>query len=343
MKLIKYNQLLKFSKKILIKIGVNSFCATRVSLGLCNASLRGVDSHGIKLLTHYMRSVLFGRKNPKPKFKFEKKFKCIQLLDADNGFGLSAGYVAVKKCVEIAKINGAGVVGVKNSSHPGALASIVLEQAKKGYLIFGFTHADSLQLTYGGTNPYFGTNPICFAAPRGRLEPFCLDMATTKISWNKLLNYKRLKKKLPANVAADIFGKETIDPFKATSLLSIGDYKGFGLAAMIEILCSVFIGMKFGINIPSMYKSSIKKTRKLGQLYIVIRVDSFVSRNNFVKDLIRMCKEVRSEKSRSKNKIYLPNDKEIIESKIRLKSGIPIDNELYKELKEISNNYKISI
>ena len=30
--------------------------------------------------------------------------------------------------------------------------------------------------------------------------------------------------------------------------------------------------------------------------------------------------------------------KEIIESKIRLKSGIPIDNELYKELKEISNN-----
>ena len=126
-------------------------------------------------------------------------------------------------------------------------------------------------------------------------------------------------------------------------MLSIGDYKGFGLAAMIEILCSVFIGMKFGINIPSMYKSSIKKPRKLGQLYIAIRVDSFVSRNNFVKDLIRMCKEVRSEKSRSKNKIYLPNDKEIIESKIRLKSGIPIDDELYKELKKISNNYQISI
>ena len=192
---ISYKKLLNYTNKVLIKSKVNKFCAKIVSLGLCNASLRGVDSHGIKLLPHYIRSVLFGRKNPKPKFKFSKKFKCIQLLDADNGFGLSAGYIAVKKCVEIARTYGVGVVGVKNSSHPGALASIVLEQAKKGYLIFGFTHADSLQLTYGGTNPYFGTNPICFAAPRGRLEPFCLDMATTKISWNKLLNYKRLKKK----------------------------------------------------------------------------------------------------------------------------------------------------
>jgi len=112
---------------------------------------------------------------------------------------------------------------------------------------------------------------------------------------------------------------------------------------VVEILCSVFIGMKFGINIPSMYKSSIKKPRKLGQLYIAIRVDSFVSKNNFVTDLIKMCEEVRSEKLSSKNKIYLPNDKEIIKSKIRLKSGIPIDNGFYKELKKISEQFKIKL
>ena len=43
--------------------------------------------------------------------------------------------------------------------------------------------------TYGGKNAFFGTNPICFAVPRGvNKDPYCLDMATTKISWNKLLN-----------------------------------------------------------------------------------------------------------------------------------------------------------
>jgi LDH2 family malate/lactate/ureidoglycolate dehydrogenase len=338
---VSYKKLLNYSYKVLKESNLNNFSAKTVSLGLCNASLRGVDSHGIKLLPHYVNSALLGRKNPNPKFKFYKKFRCVQLLDADNAFGLTAGCKAVDRCVDIAEKNGVGVVGVKNSSHPGAMASILLEYVKKGFLIFGFTHADSLQLTYGGTTPYFGTNPLCFAAPRGKAEPFCLDMATTKISWNKLLDYKRLKKKLPKGAAADKFGKMTTNPFKASSLLSIGDYKGFGLAAAIEILCSVFIGMKFGKNIPSMYKSSMKKPRKLGQLYIAIRSDSFISQKLFVNSLVKMCKEVRS--SNSKNKIFMPNDKEICESKIRLKKGIPIDNELFKKLNKISNNYRVNI
>ena len=66
---------------------------------------------------------------------------------------------------------GVGIVAVKNSSHPGALASIVLEAAKN-YICWGFTHADSLLLSSNGKRAYFGTNPICFAAPRKNEEPF---------------------------------------------------------------------------------------------------------------------------------------------------------------------------
>ena len=35
------------------------------------------------------------------------------------------------------------MIGVKNSSHPGALASIAIKAAKKGFIAFAFTHADS--------------------------------------------------------------------------------------------------------------------------------------------------------------------------------------------------------
>ena len=103
MKFIKYNHLLKFAKKTLIKAGVNNFCAKHVSEGLCNASLRGTDSHGINLLPHYVNSVLNGRKNPKPKFKFYKKFNSIFLLDADDGYGISAGVKAIEKGCLVAK------------------------------------------------------------------------------------------------------------------------------------------------------------------------------------------------------------------------------------------------
>ena len=52
-----------------------------------------------------------------------------------------------------------------------------------------FTHADSLMLSYNGTRPFFGTNPIAFAAPTEDEEPFCLDMATSQVNWNKIIEY----------------------------------------------------------------------------------------------------------------------------------------------------------
>ena len=71
---VKYNKLLNFSYKIFKKINLNDYSAKTVSQGICDASLRGVDSHGIKLFPHYVRSSILGRKNPNPKFKFYKKY-----------------------------------------------------------------------------------------------------------------------------------------------------------------------------------------------------------------------------------------------------------------------------
>tara|TARA_E500000178_G_C16938481_1_gene715173 strand:- start:114 stop:1151 length:1038 start_codon:yes stop_codon:yes gene_type:complete len=344
MKFIKYNQLLKFSKNVLKKSGVNSFCAKYVSEGLCNASLRGTDSHGINLLPHYVSSAIHGRKNPRPKFKFYKRFNSTYLLDADNGYGISAGIKAIEKGCQIAKKNGICSIGVINSSHPGALASIALHGVNKGYTVFAFTHADSLQLTFGGRKPYFGTNPICFASPGPAKKPFCLDMATTNINWNKLLNYRRLGKKLLFGTAVDKNGKITTNPNVAECLTSIGGYKGFGLAAMIEILCSIFLGMRFGSNIPPMYKSSIKKPRKLGQFYIVLRTDSFVSKKNFINNLGKMSKQIRKQKtSKKKDKIYLPNDVEYKTERKRNISGIPVDKDLFIKLKKMSEQFQIKL
>ena len=46
---------------------------------------------------------------------------------------------AIDICMKIAKKFGVGVVAVKNSSHPGALASMVLKAARKNYMAFAFT------------------------------------------------------------------------------------------------------------------------------------------------------------------------------------------------------------
>ena len=66
---IPYETLIDFHREILSKVGLDSETNEAVTTGLCETSLRGVDSHGIRLLPHYTRSALSGRKNPKPNYQ----------------------------------------------------------------------------------------------------------------------------------------------------------------------------------------------------------------------------------------------------------------------------------
>ena len=312
-------------KESLIDNGANEFSAESVAQGLVETSLRGVDSHGIRLLPHYINALRNGRINGNPKFKSINTFPAFIGLDADNGFGHAAGYKSIEIGMELAHKYGISAISVFNSSHPGAMASFSLEAARHGFCSFSFTHADSLLKSYGGKNSFFGTNPICFAAPRKDEEPFCVDMAPTFIPWNKILESKEKNESLKDNVAVDAEGNPTNNPSKAKSLLGIGNYKGFALASMVEVLCATLSGMPFGPHIPSMYGSSIEKKRHLGQFYIVFRNDVNIDSDLFNEALKKMSNEVREQDPNDINQpVLMPNDPQISFFKEREKKGIPV-------------------
>ncbi|MEQ8193809.1 MAG: Ldh family oxidoreductase [Rhodospirillales bacterium] len=344
---ISYAELQAFTRAVLDKAGLDAFSADSVTTGLCETSLRGVDSHGIRLLPHYVDSALSGRKNPKPNFMFKRTFPAMGLLDADNGFGHAAGMKAIDHGIEMAKETGIGAVGVANSSHPGAMASFALKAARQGYMAFAFTHADSLLLSYGGTRAYFGTNPICFAAPREEEEPFCLDMAPSAIPWNRLLMHRADDKPLPAGVAADAHGNETTNAGSAASLMPVGGtaagYKGVGIASMVEVLCGVFTGMAFGHAIPAMFTTSMAEQRHLGQFYMVMRTDGGIDAGTFRAHLQQMSEEVRAEPARPGEQVLLAGDKEIREAARRRQGGIPLDKPTAAALKKLAERFDISL
>ena len=49
---VEYSMLLEATKELFRKAGLDNFSVNAVSEGLCETSLRGVDSHGIKLIPH---------------------------------------------------------------------------------------------------------------------------------------------------------------------------------------------------------------------------------------------------------------------------------------------------
>jgi LDH2 family malate/lactate/ureidoglycolate dehydrogenase len=340
---VKYNEILYFVKKILKKLNCDNFTINSVAEGICSASLRGVDSHGINLLPHYVESIIHKRKNNSPDYILRKKYSSSLLLDADNAFGIAAGKKALNYAVEVAKKTGICCVGVKNSSHPGCLASIMIPLAKKNFIGIAFAQADSLMLSTNSNRAYFGTNPICFVAPRLEKNPFCVDLSTTTITWNKLLNFKNANKKLGRYLAADKNGKMTINPNIAKYLLPMGGHKGFSLASIVDVLSGVLTGMNFGKDISRMYADQIQKKRKLGQFYIIIKPDIFLKKNIFLERMQLMTNQIRKEPSIKNKKVLCPNDPEIINEKKRRKYGIPIEKNLYKKILNLSESFNLKL
>lgn len=340
---IQANKLKKFFLGILSHLNVDKNVAYHLIEGLIQTSLRGVDSHGIRLFPHYIRALEAGRINGSPNYKFEKTSLSTGKLDADHTFGHAAGAEGMQRAIKLAKEAGIGSVAVYNSSHFGAAAYYALMAAKRDMIGLSFTHADALVVPSRGKRPYFGTNPICFAAPCDGEEPYCLDMATSFYNWNKVKQLREGRNKAPLGIGVDKKGNETTDPQKMKALIPIGDYKGYGLGMMIDILCSLLTGMPFGPHISSMFESPVNEHRFLGHYFMAIRIDCFENPKTFKARLAKMMREVRSEPRYKEDKpILVAGDPEKNNYKNRVKKGIPIRQKDFESLVELGQKYEIT-
>jgi LDH2 family malate/lactate/ureidoglycolate dehydrogenase len=316
--------------------------AQQVAEGLISTSLRGVDSHGIRLFPHYIAGVEGGRINPDPKYKFEKTAYSTGSFDADHTFGHAAGIEAMHKAMDLAQQAGAGLVAVFNSSHNGAMAYFALEAAKNDLIGLAFTQADSLINTPGSTRAFFGTNPVCMAVPCEGEEPFCYDSAPSFITWNRVRQYREEDKEVPPGIIVDANGNETMNPHEATQLFPIGGYKGFGLAMVVDILCGLLTGMPVGRDISNMFKDPISQKRFLGQFYMAIRIDAFQPLKLFKERTKKMMDDIRSEPLKDENsKVMVPGDPEKRNFADRIKNGIPLKEHDLQAFRAVAERYKI--
>lgn len=311
--------------------------AASVVDSLVETSLRGVDSHGIELLPHYVRALDAGRINPDPSYRFERTAAATATLDADHTFGHAAGAEAMRQAMAMAREAGSGAVAVSSSTHFGAAAYFALLAAREGFLAFSFTHADSLMLSYGGTRPYFGTNPICFAAPCRDEEPFCLDMATSQVSWNKILRHRQSGEPLGDGWAFDAEARPARDAEAARMLGPIGLYKGYGLAMMVEILCGVLTGMPFGRDIVRMYADPIDAKRRLGHFFMAIDPGRFLDPALFRERLQDLIDRVRAEPAADPAQpVMVPGDPEKKMFAVRSAEGIPLSPRAAEEFRALA-------
>lgn len=332
-------------RSALVAAGTSAEAAQSVASALTETSLRGVDSHGIRLLVHYVKVVQAGRINPHPQLSFTKTGSTTGVVDADNGFGHHASFFAMDRCEQLAHEHGIAAVSVVNSSHFGSAGCYVLHAAERGYLAFGVCNSDSFVLPHDGIHPFHGTNPLAFAAPVAQERPFLVDMATSVVPWNRVQDLLNEGMTLPPDVSVDSNGEPTVDPLKSAALLPLGGvrygYKGAALASMIEILSAVLTGMPHCSRLLAMAGPDLSSHRRLGHFFIVIDPARFVAPEIFQAAMTLYLADLRSQHGRSNMKVMAPGDREWAVEEERRQNGIPIGEQLSIDLDALADSLQI--
>ena len=317
------------------KHGLNSVDASVCSKAIINAELVGAPSHGLTRLMMYCKRIQKKLINPKPNIKIKKISQSICHIDADNSIGFVAADIAIKQAIKNAKKTGIGLVGIKNSGHYG-LSGYYAEQAvKKNLIAFCFTNAPPAIAPHGAKKSLFGTNPICFGTPTSSKVPFILDTSVSVINRGKIRVAARTEKKIPKGVALDKFGKPTTDAKKALEgvQLPIAEFRGSGLAWMVDILSGVFTGGNHAGRVKDPF-DDFSGPQNIGHLFIVIKPNLFVGNyNQRIKENIKRIK--RLPKIKGVKEILYPGQSRSRRYKINFKKVIKIPKNILEDLKKL--------
>ncbi len=333
----------RFVRECLKRAGADDPSADAVTRSLVGASCRGVDSHGVRLLPHYIKALTGGRINGAPNLRYSRISGGTGRLDADDGFGHMAGYRAIEEGMRLADENGIGAVTVINSSHFGAAGSYTIHAAEAGYLAIALCNSDKFVLPFDGVESFHGTNPISFAAPLSKERPYLFDMATSSIPFNRVRQYGAIGRHLPPDVAVDENGTMTTDPERAVSLLPVGGstygYKGAALAGMCEVLSAALTGMAFGNHLLRMAGPEYATPRHLGHFFLVMKPEAFIDPDLYREQMESYLADLRSQAARPEARVMAPGDREWAEEAARCKNGIPIDPAVWAEFAHLASNF----
>jgi ureidoglycolate dehydrogenase (NAD+) len=332
-----------FVEGLLRGAGADAPGAAAVTRAVMEASSRGVDTHGVRLVPHYVKTVAGGRVNATARPSFHAVGTAGGHVDGDNGFGHLASYRAIEEGIRIARDSAVAAIGVRNSSHHGATGCYTLAAARQGFCALGMTHADAIVVPYRGTKPFFGTNPLSFALPVPDAEPSVIDMASSAVPFNRVGLWGANGVALPADIAVDADGAPTRDAAQTKALLPVGGpdygYKGTCLAMLIDLLCAGLTGMRFGAQLEGFGGPDYTTPIPMGHFFVIFNPALFAPDGHFgaiARDLIAA---LRAQPARGNQPVLAPGDPELHEAADRARHGIPVDLATWRAFAELGREH----
>ena len=304
---------------------------------LLYADLHGIDSHGCSMLAYYHKRLLAGALTMTPRIEVVRDDATTALIDGGGGLGHVPGDTAMKIAIAKCRNTGISAVAVRNSGHYGAAGAYAIMAAREG--LIGLSTTSTLEpaiVPTFGLEAMLGTNPVAFAAP-SKERPFVLDMATSTVSLGKIGTEGHSGRAIPRGWALDARGNPVTSPgaaIRQRRLTPLGStpetssYKGYGLAAMVEVLSAVLPGTRAGAggtNQPG-----------VGHFFMAVDPRRFRSEGAFEADLSSLLQQLRGCRRRDPEQpVLVPGDPEYTAYAERSRTGIPLTQSVIEDVRAI--------
>lgn len=301
--------------------------AAIVADALIQAELRGIDTHGVHLLTLLSERLEAGMVEIPTRLTVVLDSGATALIDGGNGLGPWAGHRAMAVCIDKAKALGLGCCLIRNTNNIGMLSGYTLMAAKAGMVGIVMANGASAMSPWGGAEPFFGTNPLSIAVPSGAgVPPVVLDMSSTTVARGKIRRAARLKQAIPEGWAFDAEGVATTDPEAALkgTLMPIGGPKGYGLALMIDVLSGILAGSLYGPALRTFHQ--LEGPTGVGAFLLALDVERFMPLEVFgeiFRNYLAAIKAVK--RAPGVDRIYLPGEIEYEKERKNLAEGIEVN------------------
>jgi LDH2 family malate/lactate/ureidoglycolate dehydrogenase len=324
----------EFAERILQGAGLAPEAAAVTADCLVYANLRGVDSHGVQLLTFYVDQFLAGNVQTRGRGNVLSESGCCLLYDGENSVGQVVSAACADHAVRLAQAHGVGLVSARRSNHFGAAAYWAERISARGMIGIVMCNASPSVPPWQGKDGRVGTNPICMSVPGESSRPWLLDMATTTVAMGKMFKARMAgQTTIPAGWAMDKEGVPTTDLATALGglLMPLGGYKGSGLAMMVEILCGVLSGGAMSTEVGGVHILS----RPMGTCHFFLAIDvaRLVPLDEFRRRMDRLVETVKSSRpAAGYDEVLVAGDPEWRLENERRREGIALDAGVWTKL-----------
>jgi len=341
-----------FCQQVFEQLNLSRTDAKTAASVLVAADALGIPSHGVGRLWRYVNGLRTGQMLPDAQVDIVVDTPSSLVINAHGAMGAPASVKAMEGVINKAKANGSAFGCVRDSNHFGIAGYYARMALPEDMIGIAMTNTAALGVPTFGRQVMFGTNPLAFAVPADQQPPFVLDMSTTVVTRGKIEVYDRLGQELPDGWAVDKTGKSAEN---ARSLLddmqervgggilplgglgkAFGGHKGYGLAALVDILCAVLCGSAFGQHVFDTAESSARVSHFFG----AIKISCFRDPKEFRQDMDQMLREYREcPVAEGEERVYFAGLPEFEKEQESNRIGVPILRKTYGNICEIGKEF----